>query len=75
MLALLPRVNWDTVPLFFNACNFSGPLNEAAVTYLTKPNRFACVTIDKGQGIYSTDNVTTTAEERILRNAKILKVI
>lgn len=46
--AAWPRFSWDTVPVFYHSCNFSGPFSDHAIEIMAK---FPMVTIEKGQGV------------------------
>ena len=62
-LAALPPFSWSTVPVFFHACNFSGPFSDAAVAFVAG-HSFASATVEKGQALDSGDSAF--AEQRIL---------
>ena len=70
--ALLPVFSWATVPIFWHACNVSGPFNPAAVAFITGSG-FASATIEKAQGLHGPDGAVTYAEDRITAAAAQLK--
>lgn len=72
--AKMPLFSWDTVPVFVHMCNASGPFSDATVNYLT---RFPMVTVEKGQGLNSTNKsyASQYAEEKILESLKRVKEI
>ena len=72
--ALLPVVNWTYVPIYWHACNETGPLSAAAVAFLTTSG-FASLTFEKGSDVFGPDNATTYAEDRILAAARQVKAV
>ena len=64
---------WETVPLFFHGCNFSGPFSPAAAAAIA--SRFASATVEKGQGLAAPDNATVRAEAHMLAAALQLKAL
>merc|ERR1719468_1151693 len=64
-----PRFSWDTVPVFFHSCNFSGPYTDEAIAIMTK---FPMVTIEKGQGVEDA-NAPRPAEEKIVSTLQRVK--
>eukprot|EP01084_Bolivina_argentea_P123446 218766_1 len=67
-----PEFSWDTVPVFMHMCNFSGPFNETALQFFTK---FPLITIEKGQGVYATEEPYSSnyAEDNIVQACQAVK--
>ena len=64
-----PRFSWDTVPVFYHSCNFSGPYNAQALDIMAK---FPMVTVEKGQGVFDpTDK--RFAEDKIVEALRGVK--
>jgi hypothetical protein len=70
-----PRFSWDTVPVYYHSCNFTGDYTDEALKVVTK---FPMVTIEKGQQIYAVDGKTPApgyAETKIVRQLQRVKAI
>ena len=64
-----PRFSWDTVPVFYHSCNFTGGYTPEAIDVIT---RYPLVTIEKGQGVQDpTDH--RYAEDKIVEVLKAVK--
>jgi len=66
-----PRFSWDTVPVFYHSCNFTGPYTDEAVKIMAK---FPMVTIEKGQGVQDPDD-SRYAEDKIIDTLRRVKAI
>lgn len=60
------RFSWDTVPVFYHSCNFSGPFSDAELDSIVK---FPLVTVEKGQGL----DLPGYAESKIVAELKRIK--
>jgi hypothetical protein len=68
-----PRFSWDTLPVFIQVGNNSGPFNDAAIEILAK---FDMVTLDKWQGPCGQRPSATPAcdeEDTMLAEARRIK--
>jgi hypothetical protein len=64
-----PRFSWDTVPVFYHSCNYSGPYSDAALQVVAK---FPMVTIEKGQQVF---DGAPFAEDAIVGTLKRVKAL
>ena len=67
-----PRFSWDTVPVFYHSCNFTGPYTDAGVKIMAK---FPMVTIEKGQGVTLGSGPGNYAEDKIVDTLRRIKAI
>jgi len=63
-----PRFSWDTVPVFYHSCNFTGTYNDDALKIVSK---FPLVTIEKGQQVRE-PGVAETKIVNVLKKVKEL---
>eukprot|EP00756_Hemistasia_phaeocysticola_P057914 Hpha_TRINITY_DN34523_c0_g1::TRINITY_DN34523_c0_g1_i1::g.96465::m.96465 len=66
-----PRFSWDTVPVFYHSCNFTGTYTPEAIRVISK---FPMVTIEKGQGVQDPAD-TRPAEDKIVEVLKAVKAV
>jgi hypothetical protein len=66
-----PRFSWDTVPVFYHSCNFTGPYTADAVAVMAK---FPMVTVEKGQGVQDATD-PRRAEDKILEVLAAVKAV
>ena len=69
----MPKFSWNTVPVYWMACNSSGPFNQEAIEYVGK---FPMVCVDQGQGAINGSNSTynkLSQEEKIFEALKQIK--
>jgi hypothetical protein len=64
-----PRFSWDSVPVFYHSCNFTGDYTDDALKIITK---FPMVTIEKGQAVEVSAGY---AEDKIVGVLKRVKAI
>ena len=64
-----PRFSWDTVPVYYHSCNFTGAYTDAALDVVAK---FPMVTIEKGQGVQDASD-TRFAEDKIVDTLRRVK--
>ena len=67
-----PRFSWDTPPVFYHSCNFTGPYTDAGIAIMAK---FPMVTIEKGQGVTLGTGPGNYAEDKIVAVLKRVKEI
>ena len=67
-----PRFSWDSPPVFYHSCNFTGPFTDAAIATMAK---FPMVTIEKGQGVTLGTGPGNYAEDKIVATLKRVKAL
>eukprot|EP00483_Globobulimina_turgida_P011958 UN11980 len=67
-----PEFSWDTVPVFIHMCNVTGSFNQTALQFFAK---FPLITIEKGQGVYATEEpyASNYAENNIVQACQAVK--
>ena len=44
----MPKFSWDTVPVFYHSCNYTGQFSDAAIAIIAK---FPLVVVEKGMDL------------------------